>query len=43
MKKMNEQSKGGWKMTDEMVQFWFDYMIKLGIHERILKSREESK
>ena len=30
-------------MTDEMVQFWADYMIKLGIHERILKSREESK
>nr|DAO87807.1 MAG TPA: hypothetical protein [Caudoviricetes sp.] len=37
MKKRNEQSKGGWKMTDEMVQFWFDYMIEHGVHERILK------
>lgn len=27
-------------MTDEMVQFWFDYMIDHGVHERILKSRE---
>lgn len=30
-------------MSDEMNQFWADYMIKLGVHERILKSMEESK
>lgn len=30
-------------MTDEMVQFWFDFMIEHGVHERILKDREESK
>lgn len=30
-------------MSQEMNQFWADYMIKLGVHERILKSREESK
>lgn len=30
-------------MSDEMVQFWFDFMIEHGVHERILKSMEESK
>lgn len=30
-------------MSDEMNQFWADYMIKLGVHERILKNREKSK
>lgn len=37
------QLKGGQTMSQEMNQFWADYMIKLGVHERILKSREESK
>jgi len=37
MKKRNEQSKGAWKMTDEMVQFWFDYMIEIGVPNRLTK------
>ena len=27
-------------MSDEMVQFWFDFMIEHGVHERILNGKE---
>lgn len=30
-------------MSDEMVQFWYDFMIEHGVHERILKAEEEKK
>lgn len=27
-------------MSDEMVQFWYDFMIEHGVHERILEAEE---
>lgn len=28
-------------MSDEMVQFWYDFMIEHGVLERILEAEEE--